>query len=447
MKQVHRYLKNTGFILFLICLFAIFIRVLFFVALRPWDEQVVQNKVIIGDSHGYHELALGIIADRTFSGFAANRTPFYPLFIAFIYFLFTAEPWVVLFMQIFLDTAIVIIVYFIAKEIFESKQIPLIAAFLYAINFLSAYYSIRFLTEIMFTFVFALAILTFIRSLKKNKLWGFALTGLLIGIATLTRPIAQYFPPILFIILLFSNEGLGQKLRNMLILLIVFLAVTSTWQFRNLQSYGYYALSIKSGDALCCWHVAAVKAQVENIDRYEAIDRLVGDSLKGVTNRFERSKIYQKIALSYISEHPLQYIKYSLKGVIRIFLGTGRSGISDLFGTKTESVPPTERLSYTAYRIIKNIRSEVPTVILFIKQMIEYAFFAIGLIIMCTENKKLFLLLLIMTIFYFAALTGPIGYSRFRVPIVPFYLLISAKGIFETFKFIINKKRARHITA
>jgi hypothetical protein len=199
---------------------------------------------------------------------------------------------------------------------------------------------------------------------------------------------------------------------------------------------------MKSGHALCCWHVATVKAHVENIDRYEATDRLIGDSLKGVANPFKRSKIYKKIALSYISGHPMQYMKYSLKGIVKMFLGTGRSGISDLFGIKTQRGPVTEHLSLTGRRIIRNLYNETPTLILLIKQLLEYIFLMIGTIIMWRgdKTKKLFLLFLIMTILYFAALTGPIGYSRHRVPIVPFYLIISAKGILESFKFIRNKR-------
>jgi hypothetical protein len=442
MRKVRDYFKNTGFILLLICFFALLIRVWLFVALQPWDEEVVQHKVIVGDANSYHTLALSILTTHSFSGFGANRTPCYPLFIAFIYFLFGVKPWIVLFLQLFLDTGTVIIVYFIAKELFKPKPVPLIAAFLYSISFPSAYYSTRLLTDIPFTFVFAIGILIFVRALKKNKLFGFMLTGFFIGLATLIRPIAQYFPLVLLIVLVLSNSRPIQKLRTISILLISFLIVVSAWQFRNLRVYGHYDLSIMRGYNLCI-NVMITKAHMENISRKEAEKELVGASLNGVTDPFERSRIWRKIALPYISKHPLQYMKYHLKGVLKMFLGTGRSGILDIFGIKEEPPVITENLSDAARRIIKNFYNELPVLFLLIKQILEYMFLIIGLMVMSLKDKKIFLLLLIMTILYFVAATGHVGYSRFRVPIVPFYLIISAKGIFETFKFIQIRVRVR----
>lgn len=440
MKPVREYFKNTHFILFLICLFALCFRLWLFFTLQPWDEKIVQNKVLIGDSHGYYLRALSIINTQSLSGLGSFRLPGYMIFLASIYFLFGVKPWAVLLLQVFLDIGIVIIVYFIAKEIFKSETVAFIAAILYSISFPSAYYSIRLLTETLFTFIFALAILIFIKGLRKDKLLNFALTGFLIGLSTLVRPVALYIPALLFFVLLFSGSSFIIKLRNMLLTLILFFITISPWQLRNLNVYGHYALTSKHGKTLCSWNAAIVKAGEENISRHEARDQLIGNSLKGITNPFEESKVLQRIAFSYISKHPLQYMKYHLKGTLKMFLGTSRSGVRDIFGIKTEAPHITEGLYETARKIIGNLQNELPTLFLFIKQALEYLFAIIGLITMRLKNEKVYLLLLIAIILYFAAITGPIGYSRFRIPIIPFYLTISAKGIFETFKFVKNRR-------
>jgi len=442
MKKVREYFKNTAFILLLTCLFALSVRVLLFAALQPWNEQVAQNKVLAGDSLGYHDQAMDIMATLSFMNFGSWRAPGYPLFIAFIYFLFGTKPWIVLFVQIFLDVGVLIITYFIAKEIFKSKAVPLVAAFLYSISFPSAYYSIRFLGETVFTFIFALAILIFIRGLKKNKPGCFALTGFFVGVANLIRPISLYFPPVLFLVLLFSDSRSILKLRNMLIILMLFLITLSPWQFRNLKVYGHYGLTSNQGGNLCNANIAVAKARIENIGRQEAYNRLIGDSLEGVTDPFEESKILQRIALSYLSKHPLEYTKYHLEGIIKMFLGTTRSGVSDLFGVKVEAPASTDDLSENARKITGNLRNELPTLILFTKQMLEYLFVIIGLTMMMrSKDEKLYLLLLIMIILYFANVTGIVGYSRFRVPIIPFYLVVGAKGMFETFGFIMRRRQ------
>ena len=81
--------------------FAIVLRLLFFFSIKPWDEQVVKNRILIDDAIGYHNLALDILEDVSFSSFSSTqRTPGYPFFVAIIYSLFGVLPWVVLFVQL-----------------------------------------------------------------------------------------------------------------------------------------------------------------------------------------------------------------------------------------------------------------------------------------------------------------------------------------------------------
>ena len=202
MRSIRNYFKNSSLILRFICVLSLLIRLSFFVALEPWNEEVVQNKIVVGDSARYTTYALNLLTNHSFSNVDAFAVPGYPLFLAFIYFLFGIKPWIVLLLQVFMDTCIAIIAYFMAKEIFRSEAISLIAAFLYSINFLSSYYSIRLLTEIPFTLLFALSILFFIKGLTKNRLSEFVLAGLFAGLATLFRPITQYFPAVFLIILM-----------------------------------------------------------------------------------------------------------------------------------------------------------------------------------------------------------------------------------------------------
>jgi len=434
MAGIRGYFKNTGRVLVFICVLSFLIRLSFFIALQPWSEKIVEGKVLVGDSSGYHMFALDILNTHSFANFDTFRTPGYPLLLAFVYSLLGIKPWIVLLLQIFMEVGLVIIVYLLSKAIFNSEQISLIAAFLYSINFLSAYYSVRLLTEISFTFIFALGILFFSGGLKYNKLSGFVLGGLFVGLATLIRPIAQYFPIVLVVVILFSSNKISQKLINVIAVLIVFFAIISPWQFRNLITYGYYELSTISGTGLARTSTILAKVNSEEIDRAEAKEELVGNAFEGVTNPFEAAKIYRKIAFSYISKNPIPYAKYYFKRIVMMFLGTSRVGISDLLGIKAKPFEITEGLSLTAHKIITKFYNELPTIVLFTKQTLEYLFLIIGLAIPWTKDKKIFALLLILIICYFAAATGAVGYSRFRVPIVPFYLLISAKGIYETFR-------------
>jgi hypothetical protein len=85
--------------LILIILAALGIRTIFFVSLKPWDNDVAEHRVLTDDARSYHFLATGIAETGTFDRFDGGfylRTPGYPLFIAGVYIFSGQRPWVVL---------------------------------------------------------------------------------------------------------------------------------------------------------------------------------------------------------------------------------------------------------------------------------------------------------------------------------------------------------------
>ncbi len=129
----------------LIAGFALLLRIGFFIGVQPWDEQVSQETILVGDSDGYHNMALSIINSGSFSyhkympfekikgDVSAERTPGYPLFVSFVYFLFGVRPWLVILFQLLVNVGSLILIYVLAKKVFE-KKIAIIAALLYAIE-------------------------------------------------------------------------------------------------------------------------------------------------------------------------------------------------------------------------------------------------------------------------------------------------------------------------
>ncbi len=129
----------------LIAGFALLLRIGFFMVVQPWDKQVLQETILVGDPDGYHNMALSIINSGSFSyhkympfekikgDVSAERTPGYPLFVSFVYFLFGVRPWLVILFQLLVNVGSLILIYVLAKKVFE-KKIAIIAALLYAIE-------------------------------------------------------------------------------------------------------------------------------------------------------------------------------------------------------------------------------------------------------------------------------------------------------------------------
>ena len=68
-------------ILLIIFIFALVIRMSFFLSLKPWNNEVV-NKIILqsGDANEYHKDALSLLSKKTFEDFNGFRDPWLSLF-------------------------------------------------------------------------------------------------------------------------------------------------------------------------------------------------------------------------------------------------------------------------------------------------------------------------------------------------------------------------------
>jgi hypothetical protein len=66
-KDIYQFFNANGFLLIIILAFAI--RILFFVSLGPWNNEVVENTVITTDAIEYNQLALSLLDNKSFEGF------------------------------------------------------------------------------------------------------------------------------------------------------------------------------------------------------------------------------------------------------------------------------------------------------------------------------------------------------------------------------------------
>ena len=52
--------KNKGLIL--IILLSLFVRTIFFYQAKPWEKEIVENKILVFDAAGYHSQAMDILS-------------------------------------------------------------------------------------------------------------------------------------------------------------------------------------------------------------------------------------------------------------------------------------------------------------------------------------------------------------------------------------------------
>ena len=166
------------------------------------------------------------------------RAPGYPLFLAPFIGLGKDVPSVhanILRAQAFLDALTVLMVYFIGITFLPFRGAYL-AAFLAALNPHLIVMNAYVLSETLYTFYLAAAILILIHAVQRNKTGLFLLAGGVLGMASLTRSALLLFPFAAFLLISLKAHGLPrERLRKGVIMLAAFLLIQSPWFVRNLS--------------------------------------------------------------------------------------------------------------------------------------------------------------------------------------------------------------------
>jgi 4-amino-4-deoxy-L-arabinose transferase-like glycosyltransferase len=446
-NEIYQFINTKG--LLLIILLALVIRMICFLSLKPWDSEVVKQSVIIGDAMEYHPLALSLVSTKSFDEFSALRTPGYPIFVALIYSISSNSVWLVLLVQIFLSLISVSLVYKIAVKIFN-HQIALLSALIFAIDPTQAYWTIELYTETLFLFLFLLSILYLCKSIKEYNFLSIGLSALFLGLATLVRPISFLFPFVTVIVILFLyNLKIRMKLAYLLLYSLVFLATISPWLIHNYTKYNEAKLSSISGFNLLLYNAAftevyktgktiqevrkeftelAIKQGFDTIDKYS----------------FKSSQIYSNVAKKYIKDNLFLYSKRHLMGIINIYAGLGTEKLTLLFNLKSSTIDLDPYGGPGFMTRIHNFLVNKPTSVIFLALslgfylLINYLFSIYG-IYHILKNQWKFLVVFLLIILYFSALTGVVGYDRYRIPFMPFINIFCAVGLYYFFLKINDK--------
>lgn len=465
--KIYQFLKKKG--LHVVIVLALIIRVSFFVSLRPWDEKVVEKDIIVYDAVGYNELALSFLSNRSFEDFDAFRTPGYPLFIAFIFDLSANSISLVLLVQILISLLSVYYVYKIGELSF-SRKIGLISASLFTIDLLQVLYTVSLLTETVFVFLFLVSAYHFLKWLIENNLISLLLSALFLGLATLFRPIIFLFPIIIISFLFLSgNIRFMAKLKYSLLFCCIFLATISPWLIRNYSKYGEPKLTSISGSNLLYYNAAFTEAYktgndikvVQKTFEFEAI-KLGLDTLD--LNSFKNSQICSGIAKKYIKENFLLCCKTHLIGIVGMYASLGKKSLSPIFhiesGTQNFDFIEGPDFLKSIREYFRNITLiEILLVFLmFLYLSINYLFSFYGIFIQVINNKthtkqislkniltsNLSMFFFILIILYFSVLTGIVGYSRYRLPFMPFINILCAVGIISFYDNSQSKTRKKY---
>ncbi len=254
---------------------ALAVRLVLYAAGGLWAAGPADPVVVQGDAIEYHLLARALTEDSRFAFDAADpvaqrrtvlweveplRTPGYPAFVAVAYALAGPRPGLPIALGLLLDAAVCLVLATALRGALGVRGAGL-AALAYALHPGAALFSNLLYREALFTF---LAVVGFVvldgaigAAAARRAAGRAAAAGLLFGLATLVRPVLQFFP---FAVALFLLVVPGRRWGRAAALTLVFAAAFALpllpWVLRNDARHGHAALSTSGAFNLAALYAA-----------------------------------------------------------------------------------------------------------------------------------------------------------------------------------------------
>jgi len=199
--------------------------------------------LMIVDEQHYHTLALSLLHGEGLAWepgrLTSARPPLYPAFMALIWVITGTESVLTIRMvQILLALANVYLLYRLGLLLFDRRTALLAAA---GLSFYPSLLAFNFflLTEVLFTFLLTLVILGTVVLLRTGSSWLAWGTGLVLGLASLTRSVLWPFPAVLLpFVFVIAPGSRGRRLWICSVLFVGYALLVVPWAARNTRLQG-----------------------------------------------------------------------------------------------------------------------------------------------------------------------------------------------------------------
>ena len=392
----------------------------------------------LDDAHQYDVMALNILQGNGFSQKESApfepticRTPIYPIFLASIFGIFGHSYTVVYIVQALMSALTALMVYLIAlNSLVDNKKQAASLAYLLAILCPFLWFSARMLyTEVLFTFLVTLLILLIIYTLTKSNLWLYFISGIITGLALLTRPAFAPLPIFLFLTMIMFNtekDKLVGLLKKSLIYVIPVVLIWSTWVIRNYMIFNkFIPLSVASGSYLYLGTFSPNRYEKDfpmDMQEWETYLFKEGDEILSLDEE------YRKKGIERIKEKPLTYIKYSIQRIPVLWISSFSHyfNIEDSMAQLRKQIK--ERISQEEYFSVELMKMLFKISLSFIN-VFYVSTGILGIVLLLKYWRNYYPLLIIP--FYFTFVHMFLGQAnvRYVLPAWPILIIFSAVGL------------------
>lgn len=440
-------------IVFLLALAARFLALFFAVYYHGVDI------LYLSDSSGFTDLARSIAAGTGYSrdgGLTPHVLfmPGYPFFLAVSLFLFGSF-WPALIAQIFLSALVPVMILKIGRILEFSSKISLAGACLSALEPHLVIFSIVYMTEALYGFLFMCSILFFARFLKNSLAVYMFLTSIALGLVAFVKVsnylIFLYLAAIIFHLWMIK-AGTKKFFTSFIIFIVVFAAVVFPWFLRNYYHSGLWRMSSHEAYNLYVYDGASILSLRDGISYEEGKKARLGlwkeetgTDVSVVLSNFKLAEVMQKKGIEFVRQNLGSTIKLSILTSISFWTSHNYAYFFTYFFTVLEkpayAVPPTQllfqgKVSESFYGTLKFITTPYYLVSLSGK-VLSFVLAILAILGIWTLYKsgdysqRSFAVLTGLIFVYFTVMAFGAGFGiegRVRYPIEPLVILMAVVG-------------------
>jgi 4-amino-4-deoxy-L-arabinose transferase-like glycosyltransferase len=298
-----------------------------------------QERYFNFDSHEYSTVAQSVVAGdgitNYYGGPQFKRVPGYALFLALCYWLFGHNDVAALWLQVIAASLIPVLVYFLSIALFPGLQgVARVASCLAALHVGFTLFSGLMFSESLFVIFLLGAFIVFFGAFKNGVLASgykvFILVGLLLGLASLVRPVGNYVVAGMCFFIVIFGKRFALSVLQMGALVLSWLAVVGPWLIRNYMLSGALFFQTLDGMHFLKHYAARIVMHSQEITYQDALNKVVceyqqnADSFEksgGVMNEYEQSVVAQNISFAYARRFPFYACKLACVNLFKTLFG------------------------------------------------------------------------------------------------------------------------------
>ena len=286
-------------------------------------------------------------------------------------------------------------------------------------------YANMIMSDTLFQFFIILMVWFFIKFVNERRYFYGIIYSIALAASVLTKPVIVYFifaNVLLFIWVSFKRASLKPFLISLVPMIVLF-----TYQYRNYRQTGVFEVSSIVTQNVLDFNIYFYLVKTEGLQTADSTVSSI-DSIAELKGTYKNKVAFKKKhSVPIVMKRPVSYFVYHTKGMAGFFLDPGRFDLVNFFNLNAEKINgllsqinEVGLKGALAFLFKHSFVLLITLGIIFLVNIFKFICF-IGFIFQRNSNKyiKWFMLFLI---FYIAFLTGPLGVSRYMMPLTPLYI-------------------------